>query len=90
LRAGYTFNTNPISDADSAFNIASPLVYQHQLGLGASYRLTQACTLSVAYYHIFDNAVTGPLFTPAGPIPGSSVTTGTVADSLSMEISVRF
>jgi long-chain fatty acid transport protein len=90
LRAGYTFNTNPISDADSAFNIASPLVYQHQLGLGASYTLTQACTLSVAYYHIFDNAVTGPLFTPAGPIPGSSVTTGTVADSLSMGISVRF
>jgi long-chain fatty acid transport protein len=90
LRAGYTFNTNPISDADSAFNIASPLVYQHQLGLGASYRLTPDCTLSVTYYHIFDSAVTGPLFTPAGPIPGSSVTTGLAADSLSIGVSVRF
>ncbi len=90
FRAGYTFNTNPISDASSVFNIASPLVYQHQLGLGASYRLTPACTLSVAYYHIFENAVTGSLFTPAGPIPGSSVTTGLTADSLSMGVSVRF
>jgi long-chain fatty acid transport protein len=90
LRAGYTFNTNPISNADSTFNIASPLVYQHQLGLGASYRLTPDCTLSVSYYHIFDNAVTGPLFTPAGPIPGGSVTTGLAADSLSLGVSVRF
>lgn len=90
LRAGYTFNTNPISNRDALFNVAAPLVYQHQLACGASYRLTPACTLSLAYYHIFDNAVTGPLFTPAGPAPGSSVTTGTVADSLSLGVSVQF
>jgi long-chain fatty acid transport protein len=90
VRAGYTFNTNPIANAVSVFNIASPVVFQHQLGLGASYRLTPACSLSVAYNHVFDNAVTGPLFTPAGPVPGSSVTTGTMADSLSMGVSVQF
>jgi long-chain fatty acid transport protein len=90
VRAGYTFNTNPISNANATFNIASPLVYQHELAVGASYRLTPACTVSLAYYHIFDNSVTGPFVTPAGPIPGSSVTAGAVADSLSVGLSVRF
>jgi long-chain fatty acid transport protein len=90
VRAGYTFNTNPISNANATFNIASPLVYQHELAVGASYRLTPACSVSVAYYHIFDNSVTGPFVTPAGPIPGSSLTAGAVADSLSLGLSVRF
>ena len=90
VRVGYTFNTNPISNADAAFNIASPLVYQHELAAGASYQLTPACSVSLAYYHIFSNPVTGPFFTPAGPIPGSSVTTDSESDSLSLGIGVRF
>jgi long-chain fatty acid transport protein len=90
LRVGYTFNTSLIPSAVSVFNIASPLVYQHTVGVGASYRLTAACIVCLGYYHIFDNSVTGPFFTPAGPIPGSSVAIGTVADSLSLGITVRF
>ncbi len=90
LRAGYLFNTNPIPDAASAFNVGSPLVYEHQIGVGASYRLTPACSVSVAYAHLFDNSVTGPFVTPAGPIPGGSVTTAVTADSLTMGLGVQF
>jgi long-chain fatty acid transport protein len=90
VRVGYTFNTNPISNADATFNIASPLVYQHELAAGASYQLTPACSVSVGYYHIFANSVTGPFVTPAGPIPGSSVTAGSESDSLSVGFGVRF
>jgi long-chain fatty acid transport protein len=90
VRAGYTYNTNPIPDRNALFNVASPLTYEHQLAVGASYLLTPNCMLSLTYYHIFFNAVTGPYATPTGAIPGATVTTGVLADSLLVGASVRF
>jgi long-chain fatty acid transport protein len=90
LRLGYTFNPNPVPDAVAAFNVASAPIYEHVVYLGASYRLTAACALSAAYFHAFDNSITGPVVTPAGPVRGSSVTTETVTDSLIVGVSVQF
>jgi long-chain fatty acid transport protein len=90
VRAGYTYNTNPIPSENVVFNAASPLTYQHQVGTGASYQLTPACTLSMAYYHIFYSAVSGPYLTPTGPIPGASVAAGCNVDSVILGIRVTF
>lgn len=90
VRVGYTFNTDPIPAGAALLNVASPLSYQHQLAVGASYQLTPACVLSAAYYHVFFNSVTGPYLTPAGPVPGATVTPGVVADSVVFGASVRF
>lgn len=73
LRLGYSFNENPIADNLSSFNVASPTIVMHALYCGASYRLTDALTLSAAYAHGFENSISGPFVTPAGAIPGSSV-----------------
>ncbi|MFO0802594.1 MAG: outer membrane protein transport protein [Gemmataceae bacterium] len=90
VRLGYTYNTQPIPGDNTTFNVASPLTYQHQAACGASYQLTDACTLSAAYYHVFYTAVSGPYLTPSGAIPGAAVSTGADVDSVLVGIRVAF
>jgi long-chain fatty acid transport protein len=91
LRAGYTFSLNPAGNAVTSFNIASPTIVQHSLSLGASYDVTTAFKLSIAYVHYFQNSITGPLIQPFnGPIPGSSVRAAATADSVILGASVIF
>jgi long-chain fatty acid transport protein len=90
LRCGYTFNTNPIPDSRAAFNVASPVIIEHTLCVGASYNVSQCLTLSVAYAHLFQNSITGPYITPLGTVPGSSVSSTVSADSLLVGASVKF
>ncbi len=90
LRMGYSYNTNPIPDEVAFFNAASPLITQHLLSIGMSYRFTCHCTGAVSYTHAFENSITGPIVTPPGAIPGSSVTDTTSADLLYAGVSVVF
>lgn len=90
VRLGYMFNQNPISDAETATNVASALIIQHWLSLGASYRVTENWMFNLTYLHGFENQISGPMKTPAGPIPGTSVAAGGAFDSLSAGITVRF
>ena len=64
LRLGYAFNENPISDSETAANVASALIIQHWLSLGASYRMTESWMFSLTYVHGFENGISGPLKTP--------------------------
>ncbi|HKD37772.1 MAG TPA: outer membrane protein transport protein [Pirellulales bacterium] len=90
LRMGYSYNENPISNDVAFFNAASPLVTQHLISIGTSFRASSHCLWSVSYTHAFENSVTGPIVTQLGPIPGSSVTNTTSADMLYAGISVYF
>jgi long-chain fatty acid transport protein len=90
LRAGYTFNQNPISDAQSSFNSQSPTILMHAVYVGLSYKVSDALSLSLAYAHGFENAIDGPLVTPLGSVPGTSVRSQASADTLLFGASVRF
>jgi long-chain fatty acid transport protein len=90
LRIGYTYNMNPIPDARSAFNVASPTILEHALYAGASYRLTECFMLSLAYAHGFENSIKGLYITPLGAIPGSSVQSTTSADTILIGATVTF
>lgn len=90
LRAGYSYNQNPISSTAAFFNVASPLITQHMLSVGGSYQFNYACTASVAYTHAFENRVAGPITTPLGQIPGSVAASTVSADALLASILVRF
>jgi len=90
LRMGYTFNTNPISDANTTFNVASPLILQHTLYMGASYQVSKSFMVSVAYAHAFENSIQGPFLTPLGPIPGASVQSSVWADTFILGATVKF
>jgi long-chain fatty acid transport protein len=91
LRAGYTYNGNPISGDQAFFNIASPLVIQHTLSVGASYKAFDRLLLSLAYAHSFENSVQGPLVLPSlGALPGSSVENRAWADFILIGATVLF
>ena len=80
----------PFDSDASQFNVASPLIVQHALHLGASYAMADGFILSIAYTHCFENSVTGPLFGASGPIPGSWVTSTASANALSVGATKRF
>jgi long-chain fatty acid transport protein len=82
VMGGYTFNDNPIDDQRAFFNVASPTITEHTLGVGLTYKLTDSFSLSAAYGRAFQNSVTGPIVTPAGSIPGSSVTNTASGDTV--------
>jgi long-chain fatty acid transport protein len=91
LRAGYSFNQDPVRDSLTIFSVAAPTNIEHTLYVGASYRVTDALSLSLAYVHAFENSASGPYVTPlTGPIPGSSVQYNTVVDTFLVGATVRF
>jgi long-chain fatty acid transport protein len=92
VRAGYTFNQNPIPDAVASENVGSATVEEHTLFAGASYKLNDAVTLAVAYVHVFGNSITGPLVLPGvGPVNGTFVKDEILdVDSFVAGITVRY
>jgi hypothetical protein len=60
------------------------------LAAGVSYQLTQCLSLSLAYAHDFENSVGGPIVTPRGIIPSSSVKSEISADAVLLGASVKF
>ena len=91
LRMGYTYQQNPISDRNTFFNLACPVVIEHLVSIGASHRLTANSILSVTYVHGFENQQTGPYHAgAAGALPSTSVTNSLSADILSLAVTVRY
>jgi long-chain fatty acid transport protein len=90
VRMGYTYNQNPISNDLTMFNVATPLIIQHWLSLGATFWWNESISTTVAWTHGFENEITGPLQSPGGPVPGSSVTSEVSADMLTFGATVVF
>ncbi len=90
VRGGYCFNENPISSESAQYNVASPLISQHTVHMGASLTMKHGWIGSVAYTHAFENSVTGTIKSTGGEIPGSSVTSTISADVLSMGVTKRY
>jgi long-subunit fatty acid transport protein len=72
------------------FNVASSLIIQHWFSLGATWHFNECVSTTVAWTHGFENAVTGPILTPGGPVPTSSVTPHVAADILNVGVSVAY
>jgi long-chain fatty acid transport protein len=91
VRLGYSFNQNPIPDSEASENVGAPVVIQHTLYLGASYRVSEALLLSAAYLHAFGNSIEGPLVSAAGPVPDTQVQDTILgADALVAGLTVQF
>lgn len=92
VRLGYSYNQDPISDGDLSANVASPLIQQHQIGLGASWSVTEKFDLIIGYSQIIEAENTGPIKIPGPPgqIPGATLTSRIATYSVSMGAAVRF
>jgi long-chain fatty acid transport protein len=90
LRAGYNYSDNPIPDENSFFNVSAPAIIQHHLTMGLGWEFHEGVEVSGAYYHAFENEVSGPMWHPAmGQIPQSDVTSSMFEDSFVMQFSFR-
>jgi hypothetical protein len=67
----------------------SPFV-EHTVYAGLSWNVTKDFALSITYQHAFEDAIAGPLFTPAGAVPGTSVRNTCSGDSLQTGATVKF
>ena len=90
VRAGYTANENPIPSSQTQLAVAAPLYYQHQGSVGATLHLSTNVDVNLAYTYAFESEISGPLATPAGPVPGSSITTSLSAHLLNFGVRVKY
>lgn len=91
VRLGYTYQETPFSDADTFFNVASPLIIGHIGSVGASYYWRPNIAFNIAYLRGFEGERSGPIVHPIyGEIPGSNVTSNVSADALGAGVTVRY
>jgi long-chain fatty acid transport protein len=60
VRAGYTYGSNPISNADTGANLLFPAIVQNAVTVGATQKLGMGWKLTEAYMHEFSNTISGP------------------------------
>jgi hypothetical protein len=86
LRAGYLYNTNPIRDVTTLFNVQAPGIITNMFTLGASYDLTEDVTFSLAWMHGFRNSIEGSIL----QLPHSSVRLDAQLDTLWAGVNIKF
>ncbi len=86
LRAGYSWNQNPIPDQHAMFNSLAPATYEHVVSLGASLQLTRSMLASLTWVHGFENTISGSYL----GAPASNVSVTNEINALVMGVSVLF
>lgn len=59
LRAGYSYNTQPISGRDAMFNILAPGIIQHHISAGAKYDIDERNSIEIAGSYMPKSTVNG-------------------------------
>ena len=82
LRVGANHGDPPIDSSNVFGAVPVPAVFQDRITAGFGQKVTSNLTLNLGYYHVFKNRVSGPFLSPAGPVPGTRVTTEMTMDAL--------
>lgn len=88
LRGGWNHTDSPIPDELSMFNAPFPGIVKDHVTLGLGIEPRRGFGISVAYYHAFENSMSGPFYSVQGPAPGTSVTSSLKEDSFLVQFSV--
>jgi long-chain fatty acid transport protein len=86
LLAGYLFNTNPIDETATLFNVQAPGFIQNNLSLGGTMKVTENVYASLAWLHSFRNEISGPIL----QIPGAETRMDAQIDTIWLGLTVRF
>lgn len=89
IRGGYNYSGNPVPPELTMINLPAPAIVQHHVTVGGGFQVTPALGIHAGYYHAFRNSISGPLFGPAGPAPGTSVTSSLSENSFLVQFSVN-
>jgi long-chain fatty acid transport protein len=91
LRAGYSYNTNPVTKENVTFNILAPGVVQHHVTAGAQVKVSSKIDVEVAGMIAPENSVIGDHFRhPAfGPL-GAGHTTKIGMDQAEVTVGLKY
>ncbi|MDE2561161.1 MAG: outer membrane protein transport protein [Sphingomonadales bacterium] len=73
LRAGMSFNNNPVQSQDATLNILAPGVSKEHFTGGVGYKTSERSAVNFAFVYSPDATTTGIEITPAGPNPGHAI-----------------
>ncbi len=95
LRAGFSYNKQPIPASQTFFNILAPGVVENHLTLGTTWTLANRNELSVAYMHAFNVSVNGsasilPTAAPPAGFGGGNANLHMYEDSLGIAYGIKF
>jgi long-chain fatty acid transport protein len=93
LRAGFSYNRQPIPENQTFFNILAPGVIENHLTLGATWTLANKNELSLAYMHGFNSKVAGSSSIVPGNPPGmggGNANLHMYQDSLGIAYGIKF
>jgi long-chain fatty acid transport protein len=74
LRAGYSWNNNPITSQNVTINILAPGVITNHVSGGFTYAVDRNSSIDFAAVFGLRSSVSGPEVTPYGTTPGSNIT----------------
>ena len=86
LMGGYMYNMNPVTRAQTLFNVQAPGIIQNMLSLGVSYQMTDDVTFSSSWQHGFRNSIHGPI----GQVPGGNIRLDAQVDTLYAGITIQY
>ncbi|HBL27981.1 MAG TPA: hypothetical protein DD490_14180 [Acidobacteria bacterium] len=81
LRLGGNHSDSAVESDRVFFTVPVPAVFEDHLTAGLGVRVSSSLVVNLGYYRIFENRVSGPIVSPAGPVPGTRVTTEMAMDS---------
>ncbi len=98
VRGGYNYSDNPIPTNQQFFNVFAPAIVQHHITFGLGFDVTPDFAINSAYYHAFQNTLSGPFISNGAPgypplnqpIPGTKVTNQLSEDSFSAQATYKF
>ena len=82
VRVGANHCDSPIDSSNVFQSVPVPAVFEDRITAGFGQKVTPNLTLDLGYYHVFKNRVSGPFMSPAGPVPGTRVTTEMAMDAV--------
>lgn len=87
FRGGYNYTQNPVPHDYAMVNVSAPAVVKHHATFGIGVKPTRRFEVSAGYYHAFENECAGPMLTPFGELPGTTVNNTLSENSLLVQFS---
>ncbi|MFO0824545.1 MAG: outer membrane protein transport protein [Gemmataceae bacterium] len=86
VRAGYQYNTNPLENTRTLFNVQAPGIISNTITVGTTLNLTEAMALSLGYAYGFENSITGTV----AQVPTANVSLSASSQSLLFNLQIKF
>ncbi len=86
IRGGYQYNTNPLANTSTLFNLQAPAILQNTISVGTTYAISSCLSASLGYSYSFQNSITGT----AEQIPGAGVKLSASNQTLLFNIAIKF